>query len=344
MLKRHPISHSLLRQLFILTCILFLGYYILAGMAPYLSGVFGAIIMFVLTKGWMRKLTEMGVKRWLSALLLMLFTVVVVLLPITGIVLLLTSRVQEIIVNSDKYEQLLKKSIMDLEQYLNFDLTEHIKQINISSYVTKFLQGATDNTLNMTVVVGLFFFIFYFMLINYDTIKKVVREYIPMSDKNFERVSKESTEMIKSNAIAIPMVALCQGLVALVGFYIFGVQDPLFWFAVTTIGSVIPFVGTAIGFVPVVLILYTQGDIANALWLAAYGMIVVGSTDNVFRIFVQKSLAEIHPLVTLIGIIVGLPIFGFLGLVFGPLLISLFLLLTKIYKEEYYPKGFKFWL
>lgn len=343
MLKRHPISHKMVRQLFIIACILFLGYLISKELAPYISGILGAIIMFVLTKGWMKKMVDWGMKRWLAASILMFFTFVVVLLPIAGIVLLLTNRVKEIVSNSEKYTQLFLEKLNAIEQYLDMDITSKIKDFNPEPFIAKVVQGASNNTLEMTVVFGIFVFLLYFMLINFDRIKDQIQSYLPLSDKNFNRISKESIEMVKSNAIAIPMVAICQGVVALIGFWIFGAPTPIFWFAVTTVGSVIPFVGTAIGLVPVALIMYYQGDTTGAIWLALYGIIVVGSTDNLFRIVVQKSLAEIHPLITLFGIIVGIPLFGFLGLVFGPLLISLFLLFLKIYREEYYEKKFRFW-
>jgi len=97
----------------------------------------------------------------------------------------------------------------------------------------------------------------------------------------------------------------------------------------------IPFVGTALGVLPVTLLLYAQGNHVAAIGLLIYGIAVVGSTDNVFRMVVQRKLANLHPLITLIGVIIGVPLFGFIGLVFGPLLLSLFLLLVKIYKNEY---------
>ncbi|WP_371815968.1 AI-2E family transporter [Flavobacterium sp. CS20] len=145
----------------------------------------------------------------------------------------------------------------------------------------------------------------------------------------------EATKKVKANAIGIPLVALIQGVVALIGYLIFGVPDPFFWFAVTAIGSVIPFVGTAIGFIPVTVILLSQGMTLEAIGVLAYGFIVVGSSDNLVRLYVLKRMANEHPLITLIGVIVGIPVFGFLGLVFGPLMISLFLIIVVIYKKEY---------
>ena len=108
-----------------------------------------------------------------------------------------------------------------------------------------------------------------------------------------------------------------------------------FWFVITTIGSMIPFVGTAIGIVPVTILMFTQGENWQAIAVLIYGIVVVGSSDNIIRLYVLKRLSDVHPLITLIGVVVGVPLFGFIGLIFGPLLVSLFLLIVMIYKKEY---------
>lgn len=97
----------------------------------------------------------------------------------------------------------------------------------------------------------------------------------------------------------------------------------------------IPFIGTAIGILPAVILLYAQGSNWQAIALLIYGFVVVGSSDNIIRLYVLEKLASVHPLITLFGVIVGVPLFGFIGLIFGPLLVSLFLLILKIYKKEY---------
>ncbi|MBA3985270.1 MAG: AI-2E family transporter, partial [Flavobacteriales bacterium] len=86
---------------------------------------------------------------------------------------------------------------------------------------------------------------------------------------------------------------------------------------------------------PVVIIMYSTGQNWEGTIMLIYGLVVVGSTDNIFRVVIQKRLADIHPLITLIGVIIGIPIFGFMGLIFGPLLISMFLLVLRIYKKEF---------
>ena len=141
--------------------------------------------------------------------------------------------------------------------------------------------------------------------------------------------------MVRSNALGIPLVALAQGIIAFIGFLIFGIDDPLFWFVIVTIGSMIPFVGTLLGIIPVFILSLSIGDNFQAWGILIYGLVIVGSTDNIIRLYVLRKLDNVHPLITLIGVIVGVPIFGFIGLIFGPLLISLFLIVLRIYKNEY---------
>lgn len=179
------------------------------------------------------------------------------------------------------------------------------------------------------------YFLLYYMLMNRDNLKQMVISYIPLGEDNLEVLGHEGDEMVKSNALGIPLVAFFQGIVALIGYLIVGVPDPLFWFVITAIGAMVPFIGTAIGIVPVTILLYSMGMEWQAVFIVIYGFVIVGITDNILRLYILNRLASVHPLITLFGVIVGVPLFGFIGLIFGPLLVSLFLLILKIYKHEY---------
>jgi len=173
------------------------------------------------------------------------------------------------------------------------------------------------------------------MLINQEKLKELLNSYIPLGKENVKLIGKESDISVRSNALGIPLVALFQGIVALIGYLIFGVPEPLFWFTITAISSLIPFLGTALGIIPVSILLFSQGQTWPAIGILIYGFTVVGLTDNLVRLYVLEKLSSVHPLITLIGVVIGVPLFGFIGLIFGPLLISLFLLILKIYKKEY---------
>ena len=96
-----------------------------------------------------------------------------------------------------------------------------------------------------------------------------------------------------------------------------------------------PIVGCALVWAPVCVYLAVQGDTGQALGLALYSFIITGGIDNVLRFTILKKLGDVHPIVTTIGIIVGVPMFGFMGFIFGPLLVSYLLVLIKIYRVEF---------
>ena len=77
------------------------------------------------------------------------------------------------------------------------------------------------------------------------------------------------------------------------------------------------------------------GDLFNGIGLVAYGAIVVSQLDNLIRFILQKRMADIHPLITIFGVVIGLSLFGFMGVIFGPLLLSLFFLFVDMFKREY---------
>ncbi|MDE0597913.1 MAG: AI-2E family transporter [Dokdonia donghaensis] len=323
---------NLLRQFFI---ILF-GWLIFKEMASYLSGILGAITLFVLLRKWQGYLVKK--RKWnsgVAACVLMAGSFLVILVPIAGLVLMLTSKISKAVENSGKVINIVKTEMADIESRFGLDIASSIDTSSVTDWISSNLQGLAGGTFNVFIAIGLMYFMLYYMLTNRRTFRESMLEYIPLSEKNLKLIGKDSQELVKSNAIGIPLVALLQGLVALIGFLILGVEDPFFWFAIVTVGSMIPFVGTALGIVPVCIILYAAGDIWQAIVMVIYGTVVVGSTDNLFRLVIQKRLADVHPLITIIGVIVGVPLFGFIGLIFGPIVVSIFLLIVKIYKQEY---------
>lgn len=329
------IAPKTIRQVFVLLLILFISILIFIELIPYLSGVLGAITIYVLLRKWMVYLVKKNWNPNLAAIFLMSFSFVCILLPVSGVILMLGSKISDAVTNSEQLVQILKNRIQRIENKFNFDLSSNIDTSQISSWVTDNLEVFAGGTFNMFLSIALMYFLLYFMLTNRAELRNSLYEYIPISKKNLKIIGSESQAMVRSNAIGIPLVAIAQGIVALIGFLIFGIDNPFFWFVVTVVGSMIPFVGTLVGILPVFILTIASGDTFSAWGILIYGFVVVGSTDNLIRLFVLKKLDNVHPLITLIGVIVGVPLFGFIGLIFGPLLISLFLVIVRIYKKEF---------
>ena len=162
--------------------------------------------------------------------------------------------------------------------------------------------------------------------------------FLPLKEQSAAFLKKELNNLVFSNAIDIPVVAILQSLVALIGYWIAGVDEPFIWFMATCVAAVIPILGSALIYVPLSIMLIAQGAVTQGVFLMLFGFLVIGSMDNVFRFWLQEKIGNIHPLTTIFGVIIGLNLFGFIGLIFGPILISLFLLLIEIYSKEFNEK------
>jgi predicted PurR-regulated permease PerM len=163
----------------------------------------------------------------------------------------------------------------------------------------------------------------------------LLKNSAPLKKANVNLIGEKIRAMVTANAIGIPVVAVGQGLVAIVGYYIFGAPNPLVLFALTCFTAMVPLVGAAIVFIPVCIFMLAQGNLGGAFGLLAYCVCVVGLTDNLLRFTLLKRLENIHPLNTVFGIIMGINLFGFMGLIFGPILISITILLIQVYRDEF---------
>ena len=276
-------------------------------------------------------------KGWTAALL-MLLSMIVILLPIALLINMLSSKITFAIEHSNELVESLKKIVLDIEQKFKIKITrdENINRLGdfIRSSIPKLL-GATFNTLG---TIFFMYFILYFMLVNGRKMEANIYEHMPLKDENATMLGTEVKNMVLSNSVVIPLIAVLQGVVALIGYLIIGVQEPWFWFVVTCITAMLPVVGAALAYVPLAIIFFANGDTGKGIFMLIYGFGVIGLVDNIFRFTLARKIGNVHPLVTVFGVIIGLSVFGFIGLIFGPLLISLFLLLLKIYSSEFITK------
>jgi predicted PurR-regulated permease PerM len=190
-------------------------------------------------------------------------------------------------------------------------------------------------TFNMVLAIFMMYFVLYFMLTSCNQMEDWVDDVLPLRKDSVLKVQDEVNNMVISNAVGIPLIACMQGVVGLIAYLVLGVSQPFLWFALTCFTSMIPILGSALAYVPLSIVLFVDGETSRAVIILLYGLIIIGTTDNVFRFWLQKKIGDVHPLITVFGVIVGVSLFGFIGLVFGPLLISLFFLLMRIYHSEF---------
>jgi predicted PurR-regulated permease PerM len=305
----------------------------------YFPGVLGAITFYILLRQWYFNLTVIrGWKKWTTAVLFLTGSLLVFVLPFIGIALMLAPKAGYLMHNTAQLTASLTQVFGKLQQHIpGFKLgNEQLK--SLAEKGSAILPAFLGSTLNTFTNLVLCFFLLYFMLVDGRRLERRVQEFLPLKDENVNGIWQATRNMVFSNAIGIPMLAVVQALVAAVGFKLFGIPNFMVWAVLTGIFSIIPIIGTAVICGPLAVYLMATGKVAPGIGLGIYSLAVIGTMDNVLRFTILKKLGDVHPVITVFGILVGVPIFGFMGFIFGPLLVSYLLLLLKIYDVEFSPK------
>lgn len=334
--KNEQISSVKIKQVFLLAIILVLTGLICYNLALFIPSVLGAITIYVVCRKYNFYLQEeKNWKPWLASLTLMFASLVILILPIYFIGDLLIEKLGNVQAYMDKFNVFLEKIHTYIFDKVGFDILSKENMDKLKSNVGQFSTKALSGTVNTLTVVMSMYFILYFMLAKPRFFERILSSSAPLKRANVSMIGEKMRKLIMANAIGIPVVAIGQGIVALVGYFIFDAPSPVLLFALTAAASMVPVVGAAIVYIPVCIYMIAEGNTGTGLGLAAYCLIVVGLTDNVLRFTLLKKLEDIHPLNTVFGIIMGMNLFGFMGLVFGPILISLTLLLIQVYRNEF---------
>jgi predicted PurR-regulated permease PerM len=320
----------------LIALIIFLGWLVINGLWSFVNGLLGAFTLYVLVRGQMIYLTEKRkMKHVMAAILILLEVFACVVVPIYFLVWLLIGRIQEINVDISELVATVQHLIALVEEKTGYDVLSISNIETATTYITKTLQFIIGQISSLVITTVVMVFLLYFMLISRQAMENYVYGLLPFDGQNRRIVMAEIRQMVRSNAIGIPLLAIIQGAIAIVGYWVTGVPSPFLFGVVTAFATIVPILGTGIVWVPLVVYLALTGNWVAAIGLAAYCVIILINVDNVIRFILQKKLADTHPLITVFGVILGLQLFGFWGVIFGPLLISMFFLLAGIFKKEY---------
>ena len=316
-----------------------LGAGLLWAVFPYATGIIGIPVLAVLFAPVHSWLVRQGAPSAFAAFVVTLLGAVLIIVP--GILLagMLINEAQQVA------ENVLKSPILERFQNLQIRgipvgprLAEAGGRIvaGIGSSVLGLVGTATRLTLNLTIS----FFGLYYVLKHPGDVWLDARPYIPFSRQNTEKLGKRFKDVTVSTVIGTGVVAALQGALLGVAFWIIGLPNVLFWSVVTMALAILPVVGSGLVWGPAAGILILQGRVLAGVLLIVWGVVVVGSVDNFIRPLIYRRFSAIPPLVTLIGAIAGVSHFGLLGLLIGPLALSYFFELIRMYREEYLePEG-----
>lgn len=321
-----------------------IGFLILVGLIffkegrPFLSGIFGACTLFVMMRSQMAYLTEK--KKWnrhLSASLILIESLMVFLIPLTAFALLIVDTVSGIQFDMQSILAQVEKFINMIEDKVGYNIITLDNLAFIPRIGGTTLQFLATNVYSLILNSIVVLFILYYMLYNYKGFERGFKEILPFREENKQILADETREIIRANAIGIPLLGIIQGIFALIGYLIFGIDRPILFAILTAFSTILPVIGTMVVWVPLGIGIIATGNPLTGFIFLMYGLIVIGGVDNLARFMLQKQLADIHPLITIFGVIIGLQMFGFWGVIFGPLLLSYLVLFFNMYRHDYIP-------
>jgi predicted PurR-regulated permease PerM len=313
---------------------------LISELAIFIPGLLGGITLYILSRTWFFGLIYR--KKWKkggTAFLFIFGYLLLIAIPVYLSVNLISPKISSIAHNQDKIMQGVQHFSDKVKEKTGITLMSVDNAKTVAQKISTFIPKVLNSTATILTNLLMMFFLFYYLLVNGKETERYLSKIIPLKPANINLLAGETKMMIKANALGIPIICIIQGIFATFGYWIFGVEDWGLWGFVTGVFAFFPLVGTMIIWVPLVFYMFMQGDNLPAIGLTIYSIVVTGNVDYIARLSLMKRMGDVHPMITVLGVIVGLNLFGFIGLIFGPLLISYFLVLVKIYLNEFTEDG-----
>jgi predicted PurR-regulated permease PerM len=323
------------RNTIILVSIIVLGCFILYALSGLFSSVLGAIVLFTIFRPFYLYMVETkGWNRPIAALIIIFISLVVIVLPFTALSFMVIGKISEINTSTLPIQEWLAK--IDTFAGTTFKqphFAENTLQ-KLGIYATDLFPSLLGSAANIIITLLVLYFLLYFMFVQIREFEAGLLKYAPFREQYAIKFAVALRNSTYSNVLGQGIIAVTQGALLANGFWIFGIPDPVFWGVIGAFISFLPVVGAPTLCIPASIVLFATDHTVKGILLLAYGLLFIGNIDNVLRMIINKRVANTHPLISVIGVFIGLPLFGILGLVFGPLLLSYFLLLIEIYETN----------
>ena len=310
------------------------GLALAAAAAPLAGGVLGALVLGALLDAPYRKLsTRFGPSR--AAALTLLGALLLVFLPALVIGDLAWVELRSLDLSSVTKAR-FPDSLFSASP-LGGELGDAVKQLaaRAMTMVATVATWAMGSAAQAGADLAITFLCLYFVLRSGDALWARVRGYLPFSAESSELLRYDLHRVTQATVLGTLLSATLQGASMAVGFRLAGLQGPVFWGVVTAFASVLPVVGSAVVWVPAVILLAIHRQTGPAFIVVVFGWLLPSALDKVTRARVSRRLGNVHPLTTLLGALIGIRLFGMLGLVVGPLIIAVFVELLSLYEREY---------
>jgi predicted PurR-regulated permease PerM len=320
-------------------------------MAPFFVPIAWAAVLVVTVQPLYDRLRPKFKRRGVSALIMTALVSVVIIGPITYLIIALVgeatdlySKVQEglsqhplawIDIRNHPLVQGLLKSldgVVDTSQWdLQGAVTNALKEISgfVVANTAAFLTNMGRAIFHFVLVL----LTMYYLFKDGDKLIEQVKESIPLLKDQSGQMLARLTDVVRATIYGGLVVAAIQGALGGIMFWILGIPSPVFWGTMMGFLSLIPVLGAFVVYIPAAIILALSGAYVKAIILVAFGTVVVSQIDNFLKPVLISGRTQLHPLLLFFSILGGLQVFGFLGLILGPVVAAVFVAIFELYRE-----------
>lgn len=321
-----------------LGAIIILGVLVFLLLKPVIIPLFSGLILAYLFNPVYQRLLKNIKNRNLAAATILVLVVLIVVIPI-WLVLPITI---------NQFFQIFKMSqTLDITSIIQTILPSASKDFItqsaltttaiISNASTAVLDGMVNFFSNAPIIllnIMILGFVFFFGLRDSDKLSELIREISPLNKSKEKLLVQQFKDITEAIIYGQLVIGIIQGLLAGVGFLIFGVQNAALLTILTMFFSVIPILGPYIVYIPVAIFLLTSGNTSTAIAFLLYNILIVSTLDNFLRAYIISKRTQISPAIVFVGMIAGLFMFGMIGLLLGPLILAYFLVIIQLYRDK----------
>ncbi|WP_054032559.1 AI-2E family transporter [Desulfatitalea tepidiphila] len=344
-MQRQTINNLVLLSLLFLISAIFLSMIRNFLMALLLAGIFSAMAQPIF-----RKTTRLlGNRPRAAALSTLLLFCLVVLVPLSGLVSIVTAQAVKVgqsitpwvrhqIAQPTAFSEYLQR-IPYYDQLLPYHDQIVSKAGELASRISVFLVNSLSagamGTVNFIFMFFVFLYVCYFFLMDGKALMVRILYYLPLQEKEENRLLDRFTSVTRATLKGTALIGVLQGALAGVAFAVVGIDASIFWGTVMAALSIIPALGSAIVWVPAAIILAAGGSYLKAIGLTLFCSLVVGSLDNLLRPRLVGKDTQMHDLMIFLGTLGGIAMFGVIGFIIGPIIAALFVTIWDIYGEVF---------
>lgn len=321
-------------EITLLGLILGIGAILFYQATPFINGILGAITLYIL----LRRVNLYCAKRmsprsapWVIVAAVTVF----LMIPFSCFAWYVIDLFQSINFDVQPLLTRIQRLIDQLEDKVGMNLVSEDSLRFLTARLSGIAQMLMSGINNFAITLFTSLLLLFFLLSGSVKMERYIARLLPFNESNKHTIIHNVTKIVRSNAIGIPLLAILQGVIATLCYSFVGVENSIEFGLLTGFASLIPIVGTMLVWIPLAVSQYFEVGLVSCLYVLGCGLLVISQCDNVLRMIMQKRMSNTHPLITISGVVVGLPIFGFMGLIFGPLLVAMFLLFLNMFARQY---------